>query len=147
MCNKNFFNKATESSSSLPPSLAPPPSSIHHQHLVKTVFVTTRIQKNEETESLDLLLAMSRSWMIFPPRLLVFSTCNAMLMPCSDLPSPCPSRYPILAMIFDATVPLHREISHETTSIHFNICSYFATYKFSQQTELQNQKTERVSAT
>ena len=41
--------------------------------------------------------------MILPPLLLVFSTCRAVLMPCSDLPSPRPSWKPYLAMILAAT--------------------------------------------
>lgn len=45
----------------------------------------------------------SRSCMIFPPLLLVFSTNRAVLIPCSDLPRPWPSLYPYFAIIFDAT--------------------------------------------
>ena len=41
----------------------------------------------------------------FPPLLLVFSTNNAVLIPCSDLPRPWPSRYPYFAIILEATDP------------------------------------------
>ena len=47
--------------------------------------------------------------MILPPLRLVFSTWRAVLMPCSDLPSPAPSLNPYLAMILAATESaLHR---------------------------------------
>uniref|UniRef100_A0A1A9UWU6 Uncharacterized protein n=1 Tax=Glossina austeni TaxID=7395 RepID=A0A1A9UWU6_GLOAU len=45
----------------------------------------------------------SRSCIMRPPRLEVFSTCNAMDIPCSCLPSPWPSLKPYLAIILAAT--------------------------------------------
>lgn len=40
---------------------------------------------------------------IFPPLALVFSTSRAFAIPCSSRPKPCPSLYPIRAMILAAT--------------------------------------------
>lgn len=48
-------------------------------------------------------ISCSLSPTILPPRLLVFSTCKATDIPCSFLPSPCPSLKPYLAIIFAAT--------------------------------------------
>lgn len=50
--------------------------------------------------------SMASPTMILPPRLLVFSTDNAVLSPCSCFPSPWPSRKPYFCMILCATVPL-----------------------------------------
>lgn len=46
---------------------------------------------------------ISFSLIIRPPLLLVFSTCNAVEMPCCWRPKPCPSLKPYLAIIFAAT--------------------------------------------
>ena len=77
-------------------------------------------------------LGRSRSCMIFPPRLLVFSTISAILMPCSFLPSPAPDLYPILAMIFDATEPLHYKDTCKNTgkSHNFKLSKNFMSLRY-----------------
>lgn len=70
------------------------------------------------------LFSAKSPMMIFPPRLLVFSTDRAVLSPCSCLPRPWPSRKPYFCIILWATVPLqyvhthtHKAVPHQTIQL------------------------------